>query len=244
LLGSHDFDLLRRNGELKDEVCFANQKLSDINCSIDIANDEFRVPFMEYKEVCSVLNVLNSKLAVLLDSHSRASNNLERTTDSDCRDIISQILSHLSSEISSLVESISKQEIMVSDRLSVAILAKRKLSIANSVHRTLLRSYSPLFISSIEISGRVVRNLQRKIKLRFKVMSSTKGSSSNKAGDGPVICGACNNEHLTKDCPFYSRGRDSDHSDCQRHVPELNPVLGASKNSIHIIFFFLNIYNQ
>jgi hypothetical protein len=33
---------------------------------------------------------LNSKLAVLLDSHSRASNNLERTTDSDCRDIISR----------------------------------------------------------------------------------------------------------------------------------------------------------
>jgi hypothetical protein len=223
------------NGELKDEVCFANQKLSGINCNIDIAYEEFRVPLKEYKRVCSVLDVLNSRLAVLLDSHSHAEINLKRVTDSDCRDVILQILSHLSSEITSLKETVSKQEIIVSDRLSVAILAKRKLSVSNSVHRTLLQSYSPLFISSIEISGAVVRNLQCKLKLRYKAMSSTKGSSSNKAGDGPVFCGACNNEHLTKDCPSYNRGRDSDHSDCQRYVPDLNPVLGRSKIYIYII---------
>jgi hypothetical protein len=229
MLGSDHFDLLRMNGKLKDEVSVANQKLSDINCSIDIAYDEYRIPLKEYKRVCSVLDVLNSRLAVLLDSHLEARINLKKTTDSDCRDIILQILLHLSSEITSLEDSISKQEITVSDRLHVAILAKRKLSVANGVHHSLLQSYSSLFISSIEISGKVVRNLQCKLKLRYKAMSSTKGSSSNNAGDGPVLCGACNNEHLTKDCPSYNRGRDSDHSDCQRFVPELNPVLGRSK---------------
>jgi hypothetical protein len=41
------------------------------------------------------------------------------------------------------------------------------------------------------------------LKLRYKAMSNTKGSSSNNAGDGPVFCGACKNEHLTKDYPSY-----------------------------------------
>jgi hypothetical protein len=108
MLGSDHFDLLRMNGKLKDEVSVANQKLSDINCSIDIAYDEYRIPLKEYKRVCSVLDVLNSRLAVLLDSHLEARINLKKTTDSDCRDIILQILLHLSSEIISLENSISK----------------------------------------------------------------------------------------------------------------------------------------
>lgn len=57
-------------------------------------------------------------------------------------------------------------------------------------------------------------------------MSTTKGSSSNDAGDGPSFCDACGDEHHTNACPSCNRGRDSDHSDCQPFVPQFNPTLG------------------
>ncbi len=84
-VGLGDFDLLRMNGAIKDEVSIANLKLSDINCSIDIARDEYRLPYYEYKRTCTVLDVLNSQLELLLDLEVQTGIDLSEKRDPECK---------------------------------------------------------------------------------------------------------------------------------------------------------------
>jgi hypothetical protein len=142
--------------------------------------------------------------------------------------MIVRILLQLTSDITSLKAEISFQDIVVSELSEAVIIFKKNLAVANRVYREVVKSYSSLFLSSISLSGKAVRNFQCKLKLRYKAMSSTKGSSSNNPGDGPSFCDACDGDHDTKDCPYYKNARDSDHSDCQPFFPDLNPVQGIS----------------
>jgi hypothetical protein len=216
------------NGIVKDEVSIANHKISSIDCSIDNAHQQLRIPMENYYAACSVLNTMNSKLESLVESHTHAKFDLSKTIDTDSRGMIVRILLQLTSDITSLKAEISLQDIIVSDLSVAVIISKKKLAVANRVYREVEKSYSSLFLSSISLSGKAVRNFQCKLKLRYKAMSSTKGSSSNNAGDGPSFCDACDEDHDTKDCPHYKKPRDSNHSDCQPFVPDLNPVEGIS----------------
>ena len=98
--------------------------------------------------------------------------------------MIVRILLQLTSDITSLKAEISFQDIIVSDLSEAVIISKKNLAVANRVYREVVKSYSSLFLSSISLSGEAVRSFQCKLKLRYKAMSSTKGSSSNNAGDG------------------------------------------------------------
>jgi uncharacterized coiled-coil protein SlyX len=162
---------MRQNGIIKDEVFAANIRIAKVITSIDSGHADHSLPLRNYKVACSELNNLFEDVQSLIQLHSDARAQLNFAPNPDCRCIATQKLMQLTSDLNDLEGKFAFQEEVVEKLLQLAIVSKRKLSVANSVHRKLLNYYSVLFDRSIELSGKAVRVCLQKLKLRYKAIS-------------------------------------------------------------------------